>query len=126
MNTDITQIINFINSYIAIYGFQIAIISDATFNLIFKLCFSIFFLISLALLSVINICIYLTVLYISENKKVIEFFSKRTFTLKLFNLYKTTRKVFIVFELVMLLSSLIVVLYITGLILSAYIIISST
>jgi hypothetical protein len=57
------------------------------------LCFSI-----LALLSVINIGVYLGVLYLSNNKLFLDKISKWTLLLTVLNLYKKTRIYFIISE----------------------------
>ena len=57
---------------------------------------------SISYLCIINISIYLIVLYVCENKKVLEFVSKKAYRLKIFNYYKFTSKFFLVVEFLFL------------------------
>lgn len=122
INTDLNQILDFLKSC----GINIELINDAANNNIFLLCFSFTLLASIALLSLININIYLLILYFSEHKKIVKLVSKRQITLILFNLYKNTRKMFLVSELVLLTFCIGSILYICSIILKAFIKVSFT
>ena len=117
MNFNLEQIIKFLQSY----GFHLEIVyNDSNYNILI-FCLSIFILAFISLLCVINISIYLLILHFSEHKYVIEVVSKRKLTLKLFNLYKNTRIMFLVFELVLLIFCTSSIVYICGIVLSAFI-----
>ena len=121
-NTDLNQILDFLKSC----GINIELINDAANNNIFLLCFSFTLLAFIALLSLININIYLLILYFSKHKKIVKLVSKRQITLILFNLYKNTRKMFLVSELVLLTFCIGSILYICSIILKAFIKVSFT
>ena len=117
INTDLNQILDFLKSC----GINIKLINDAANNNIFLLCFSFTLLAFIALLSLININIYLLILYFSKHKKIVKLVSKRQITLILFNLYKNTKKMFLVSELVLLTFCIGFILYICSIILKAFI-----
>ena len=83
INTDLNQILDFLKSC----GINIKLINDAANNNIFLLCFSFTLLAFIALLSLININIYLLILYFSKHKKIVKLVSKRQITLILFTLF---------------------------------------
>lgn len=62
------------------------------------------------MLSIINILIYLGILYIIENKSLLNRFSKYPFLVKLINIYKQTRLFYLIFEIVLLLASFLVII----------------
>lgn len=117
MNITLEQIIKFLQSY----GFHLEIVYNDSNYGILMLCLSIFILALISLFCVINISIYLLILHFSEHKKVIEIVSKRKLTLKLFNLYRNTRQMFLVSELILLIICTSSIVYICGIVLSAFI-----
>lgn len=98
MNISLEQIIKFLQSY----GFHLEIVYNDSNYSILMFSLSIFTLAFISLICVVNISLYLLVLHFSEHKKVIEVVSKQKLPLKLFNLYKKTRQMFLVSELVLL------------------------
>lgn len=90
------DLIAFLNSL----GFNITLTENPSPLLLFALCILVFSLISL--FCIINIIMYLLVVYVSDNKKVLEIVSKHAWVLKIFNLYKQTRIVYLVGEFIFL------------------------
>jgi hypothetical protein len=95
------QLINFLNSI----GIHVNISESSSPVLLFA--FSILVLSLIVLSCILNIILYLCVIYISENNQVIlDIISKYKLLLKIFNIYKKTRMFYLVIEFILLLFSL--------------------
>ena len=82
--------------------------ADPFVSLLSMLCF----LSLIGLLSIINISIYLMVIYFSNNEKIIKILSRWKYVFFIFNIYKKTRVFFIVSEILIFLISQLTVIYI--------------
>ena len=122
MNMNFNQIIELLKSY----GIEIELMNNAINNELFLFTLSLFVIAFISLLCVINIIVYLTILQLSEHKKVIEIVSKSKITLILFNLYKKTRKAFLVSELILLSIGVGSIVYICSIVLKAFVKVSFT
>jgi hypothetical protein len=73
---------------------------------IVQFCIVILVLTIIALICCINIFLYCIVLYISENKNILNYINKYKIILKIFNFYKKTRLLYIVLEFIFLIVNL--------------------
>jgi len=91
------EIINFLNNI----GIHINISDSSSPVLLFV--FSILVLSLINLFCVLNIILYLCVIYISSNQEILDKISKNILLLKIFNFYKNTRIFYLVIEFIFLL-----------------------
>lgn len=98
MNIELNQIIEYFQSFCRYFGFQLELLPGAMENQLFLFSLGMFLLAFVSFWCVINIIIYTIVIYLSDNKKVIELVSKNKITLKIFNFYKNTRKLYLLIE----------------------------
>ena len=105
MSMTISDVINFLGSY----GIHINI-SDANSPLVLfaLMCLLCSFV---SLLCVFNIVLYLFVIYCSETKIILDFVSNYSLLKKIFNFYKTTRKLYIIIEFEFLLFNISIISY---------------
>lgn len=96
---------NFYN-FFKVFGFSV---NENSSPDVLLFCVILFFA-SLALLSVFNISIYLLSIYILNNKVVLNKISKYTYLIKIINYYKSSRIVFIIIELSLLIFSLLYII----------------
>lgn len=87
---------NIISQFLNLFGKSLGITDESA--LMIQFIISLFVLSVLALFCIFNIVLYLTIFYVSENKSVLDFLSRYPLLLKIFNIYKKTRIVFLVYE----------------------------
>ena len=92
MNTVILNILNFLG--VSVNEINSPIVNLCVANFIFSI---------VSLLCVLNIIIYLVILYVNDRVEIMSLISKYRFIVKLFDLYKKTGIIYLVFEFIFLL-----------------------
>lgn len=121
---ELNQIIEKLQSFCRYFGFQLELLPGAMENEFFLFSLGLFLIAFVSFLCVISILIYIIVIYLSDNKKVIELVSKNQITLKFFNFYKKTRKLYLLTEIFILTFGIFNMLQITWKVITGFISIS--
>jgi len=88
---NLSILVEFLNSL----GFNLSVNEESSPIILFSL--SILVLSLIALFCILNIMLYLCILYVSDNKVLVDKLSQYSLGLSLLNLYKQTRLVYLVF-----------------------------
>jgi len=101
--------LNVLLDYLNLLGLNLSINEESSPIVLFSL--SILILSLVSLFCILNIVLYLCILYVSDNKVLLDKISKYYLILYLFNLYKKSRLVYLVIEFILLLVCIISIIW---------------
>ena len=101
--------LNYIIKFVQYFGLATNVTAESSHIVLFMLVLLFFSL--MAMLCIINICIYLLILYFSNNTYVLNIVSKHKYLLKIFNFYRKTRVYYIVIEFAFLIVNVSCIIY---------------